>query len=599
MSSTVKISKNKFSKKVFFEGLKIVLQEIKPHKKMVFFLVALSMVGATLEAFVPLMAGKIFDAIIKISQSPVLALTSIFIIIAGWFVLRFLSDTISWRINHDNQKLAVTLEAEYMANGFGKLFELPIAVHKDKKHGEIGDRIMRAAGKLSEIINRVSINLLPSFLSIIVALVITSFINWQLTVILLTAIILYAGVLVKSVPSLADVQSKMHKAYNRAFGKAWDSLENIQEIKQVATEKYEQNRIRENFLGKAAPLWVRMMNIFMKLNFFQRFLISTSQLLIFIVSVFFVRNGMITPGQLVAFNGYAAMIFGPFVILGQNWQIIQNGFIALIRSKRILELTKENYAPDKSTPFKKIEGNVSFEKVSFAYKSLENKILKDVSFNVLPGERIAIVGESGVGKTTLINLLLGLYFAQKGKISVDGQDIRKVDLKSYRSRIGVVSQEPTLFNDTIEGNIKYGNFIKPLKEIIEAAKEAHADEFIEKFSKKYKQMVGWKGIKLSIGQKQRIALARAFLRNPDILILDEPTSALDARSEQLIKESLEKLMKGRTTFIIAHRLSTIREADKILVFEGGKLVENGKHDDLLKIDDGVYKKFYELQNKSS
>ena len=175
---------------------------------------------------------------------------------------------------------------------------------------------------------------------------------------------------------------------------------------------------------------------------------------------------------------------------------------------------------------------------------------------------MAIVGESGVGKTTLINLLLGLYFPQKGKIFVDGKDIRKIDLKSYRSRVGVVSQEPTLFNDTIGRNISYGSFGKSGKEIVRAVNRAHADEFIDKFPKKYKQLVGWKGIKLSIGQKQRIALARAFLKDPDILILDEPTSALDAKSEQLIKESLEELMKGRTTFIIAHRLSTIREADK-------------------------------------
>ena len=163
----------------------------------------------------------------------------------------------------------------------------------------------------------------------------------------------------------------------------------------------------------------------------------------------------------------------------------------------------------------------------------------------------------------------------------------------------MVSQEPTLFNDTIGRNISYGSFGKSGKEIVRAVNRAHADEFIDKFPKKYKQLVGWKGIKLSIGQKQRIALARAFLKDPDILILDEPTSALDAKSEQLIKESLEELMKGRTTFIIAHRLSTIREADKILVFDKGRLVEQGKHDELMGIKNGVYREFYELQNKTS
>ncbi|KKS82939.1 MAG: ABC transporter related protein, ATP-binding cassette, subfamily B, bacterial [Candidatus Wolfebacteria bacterium GW2011_GWC1_43_10] len=591
--------KNRFSKKIFWEGVSILFRELKPHKKTVWFLVILSTLGAVFEAFVPLMAGKIFDAIIKIVENPLLSLVSIFGIIIVWFGLKFLSDVLHWKIGLSNQKLGVVLEAEYTAKGFGRLFELPIALHKEKKHGEIGDRIMRAAGRLEEIVTRVSVNLLPSFLSIVVALAITLLINWQLTAILLVAILLYVVVLWRSVPPLAGIQSKMHKAYNRAFGKAWDSLDNIQEIKQAATEDYEQNRIRESFLKKAAPLWVRMMDIYMKLDFVQRILISLCQLSIFVLSVFFVRDGLITPGQLVAFNGYAAMIFGPFVILGQNWQVVQNGFIALTRAERIIELPAEEYIPEQSTPFKEIGGDIVFKNVSFSYKTSENYILKDVSFGVKPGERMAIVGESGVGKTTLINLLLGLYFPQKGKIFVDGKDIRKIDLKSYRSRVGVVSQEPTLFNDTIGRNISYGSFGKSGKEIVRAVNRAHADEFIDKFPKKYKQLVGWKGIKLSIGQKQRIALARAFLKDPDILILDEPTSALDAKSEQLIKESLEELMKGRTTFIIAHRLSTIREADKILVFDKGRLVEQGKHDELMGIKNGVYREFYELQNKTS
>ena len=591
--------KNRFSKKIFWEGVSILFRELKPHKKTVWFLVILSTLGAVFEAFVPLMAGKIFDAIIKIVENPLLSLVSIFGIIIVWFGLKFLSDVLHWKIGLSNQKLGVVLEAEYTAKGFGRLFELPIALHKEKKHGEIGDRIMRAAGRLEEIVTRVSVNLLPSFLSIVVALAITLLINWQLTAILLVAILLYVVVLWRSVPPLAGIQSKMHKAYNRAFGKAWDSLDNIQEIKQAATEDYEQNRIRESFLKKAAPLWVRMMDIYMKLDFVQRILISLCQLSIFVLSVFFVRDGLITPGQLVAFNGYAAMIFGPFVILGQNWQVVQNGFIALTRAERIIELPAEEYIPEQSTPFKEIGGDIVFKNVSFSYKTSENYILKDVSFGVKPGERMAIVGESGVGKTTLINLLLGLYFPQKGKIFVDGKDIRKINLKSYRSRVGVVSQEPTLFNDTIGRNISYGSFGKSGKEIVKAVNRAHADEFIDKFPKKYKQLVGWKGIKLSIGQKQRIALARAFLKDPDILILDEPTSALDAKSEQLIKESLEELMKGRTTFIIAHRLSTIREADKILVFDKGRLVEQGKHDELMGIKNGVYREFYELQNKTS
>jgi len=584
-----------FSKKIFWEGLSILFRQLKPYKKMVIFLVVLSTIGAIFEAFIPLVAGKIFDAIIKIAENPLISVASVFVFIAIWFGLRALSDAMNWRIGFNNQKLGALLEANYMSKGFGKMFELPIDFHKEKKHGEIGDRITRAAGWLDSIVNRVSINLLPNFLSIAVALVITFFINYKLTLILLLAIAVYVVILLKSISPLAETQNQMNKAYNQAFGKAWDSLGNIQEIKQSATEAYEQNSIYKNFVDKATRLFLKMMNIWIRLNFSQRVLISLSQLSIFVASVFFVRNGTLTPGQLVAFNGYAAMIFGPFVVLGQNWQTVQNGFVALNRAEKVLKLPSENYVPEGAHALKKIKGAISFKGVSFAYKSIKQDVIKDVTFDILPGQRVALVGESGVGKTTLISLLLGLYFPKKGKITIDGVDIRKIELRPYRSRIGVVPQEPTLFNKNIANNIKYGSFKASAKDVMNAAEKAHANEFIEKFPKKYDQLVGWKGIKLSVGQKQRIALARAFLKNPDVLILDEPTSALDSKSEALIKKSLKKLMEGRTTFIIAHRLSTIREADKILVFDKGALVEQGTHEDLIKIRKGVYKNFYELQ----
>jgi ABC-type multidrug transport system fused ATPase/permease subunit len=261
----------------------------------------------------------------------------------------------------------------------------------------------------------------------------------------------------------------------------------------------------------------------------------------------------------------------------------------------MLAVPPEIYIPANAVAPKKLAGNVAFENVSFAYPK-GKPVLQDVSFSVRPGEKVALVGESGVGKTTIIDLLSGFYFPKKGKILIDGTDVRRMDLAAYRSRIGVVPQEPALFNDTVENNIRYGNPGRSRKELIAAAKEAHAHEFIEAFPKKYRQIVGWRGIKLSIGQKQRIALARAFLRGPDILILDEPTSALDAKSEHFIKNSLKKLMEGRTTFIIAHRLSTVREADNILVFKEGKIVEQGNHEQLIKIPNGVYRSLHEFQS---
>lgn len=584
----------KLTRKTFREGAGVIIRQLKPHKRTVGLLAAFSLVAAMAEAFVPFLAGKIFDAIILLSKNPLSSLTSIFFIVAIWFLLRLGSDIAEWKIGFSNERLGVMLEAEYIAGGFGNLFEMPLSFHKNKKHGEVGEKIHRAAGWLENLVSRVSLNLLPSFLSIIVALCIAFFINLKLTLVLVLAIAIYVFLLWRAVPQLAGLQQKMHLAYSRAYGDTYDALENIQEIKQAATEAEEKRKIHRKFVLRAAPLWLRISYIFRQLSFFQRLLIVLTQLAIFAISIFLVRNGTLTPGELVAFNGYAAMIFGPFVILGQNWQTIQNGLVALVQAEKILGRPKEIYNPKGAVAPKKLKGEIIFNNVSFAYHK-SNYILENVSFKASAGEKIALVGKSGVGKTTIIDLLLGFYFPQKGEILVDGIDIKKFNLTAYRLRLGVVPQEPTLFNDSIENNILYGNVGKSEAEIKEASRLAHAAEFIEEFPQKYKQLVGWRGVKLSIGQKQRLALSRAFLRNPDILILDEPTSALDAYSEQFIKDSLKKLMAGRTTLIIAHRLSTIREVDKILVLENGRIIEQGNHKELMKIKDGAYRKLYSLQ----
>ena len=337
-----------------------------------------------------------------------------------------------------------------------------------------------------------------------------------------------------------------------------------------------------------------MMTIWQGMNFYQRLIVTLTQFIIYGISFYLILEGRMTIGELVMFNGYAAMLFGPFVKLGHNWQVVQNGLIALERAEKILILPKEIYRPENAPVLSEIKGEVEFKDVSFAYKS-SKLVLENINFKVKAGEVIALVGESGMGKSTLMDLISAYYFPIAGKVLIDGHDTKNLDLKFLRSKISVVPQEIVLFNDTIEINIKYGSFGASLKKIMDAAQKAHALEFIENFPKKWKQIVGERGVKLSVGQKQRVAIARAILRNPKILILDEPTSALDAKSESIIKESLEELMKGRTTFIVAHRLSTVRKADRILVLDKGKITESGTHDELVKKKGGIYRQLYELQ----
>jgi ABC-type multidrug transport system fused ATPase/permease subunit len=440
----------------------------------------------------------------------------------------------------------------------------------------------------------VIIRLPPQFLSILVALVITFSIKPILSFILIAGVAAYALILSKITPPMIKLQQLMHHSYNQAYGDAFDILQNIQAVKQATAEDYEKINLYKKFRLKAFQFWNEMNQIWQSIGFYQRLIVTFTQLTIFILSIIYITQGKMTIGELIMFNGYAAMFFGPFVVLGDNWQTIQNGLIALERGEKILTLPEEKYAPENAVLLSDLKGEVVFENISFSYNKGKD-VLLDISFKVNPGEIIALVGKSGVGKSTLIDLLGGYYFPQSGQILIDGQNIKNIDLKFLRNKIAIVPQEVVLFNDTIKNNIRYGNFSASDKEVIEAAKKAYAREFIENFPEKYDQIVGERGIKLSVGQKQRMAIARAILRNPRILILDEPTSALDAHSEKHIQESLETLMNGRTTFIIAHRLSTVRKADKILVLEKGRIAESGKHDELIKIPNGIYRKFYELQ----
>ncbi len=586
--------KEQFNRKIFFDGLKIFISYLKPYKVFIFGLVVLSLFSAAFSAMVPLLGGKIFDAIIAIEQNPNTALGTVFGVILIWLILRLLGDVFDWRIAVGNNTLGAKVEGEYIAYGFGRLLQMPMALHKTKKHGDLGERINQAANWMDGMTRSVLIDLMPRFLGVVLAIVFTLTINVRLALVLILAILIYGVLLWRSVPHLAGIQKKMFDAYSRAYGDAWDALSNVRAIKQATAEHYEEKRIYRRFVSQAVKYWLALNSIWERLDFSQRLIITLTQFAIFAISVFFVRDRIITPGELAAFNAYAAMLFGPFVVLGRNWQTIQNGLLAIVNAEKLLRLPTEIYVPKKAIQLTELKGEIRFEDVVFEYGGGE-KILDGVSFHVLSGENVALIGKSGVGKTTVLDLILAFHFPTSGRILIDGMDIKKLDLRTYRSQIGIVPQDPTLFNDTVEMNIKYGNFGKSKEAIKKAAEKAHAAEFIEKFPKKYNQRVGWLGVKLSAGQKQRIAIARVILRNPKILILDEPTSALDAESERYIKESLKELMKNRTTLIVAHRLSTVRAADKILVLDRKKIAEIGSHDELIKKPKGIYRRFYELQ----
>lgn len=583
----------KLTKEKLITGIKVIIKHLSSYRKEVVFLSIISIAIALIDGVVPFLAGSFFDSLTgKLPTMPIL--NSSLAILVMWIILQIITSFLGWISSLRSSKLGVDVYTDYIIRGYGALLELPMSFHKKHKIGNITNKINRAAYAVENIPKNYVIDLAPQFLSIIVGFGLIFYISPIFSLVQLIGLVVYLLIMVFLIQKVALLQEQVHVRENRAFGDIYDTVTNAYTVKSSVTEKYEQGKMRRDFKGNIYAPWLKMTQVWEKLSFTQKLVVSGTQATIFFLSIVMVKNGDITLGNLFAFNAYAAMFFGPFVRLGHNWQFIQNGLIQINFAEKIISTKKEIYEPVTSTKVKEISGAVKFKNVSFYYE-IDKPVVSNINFEVNPGEVVALVGKSGEGKSTLVDLISGYHFAKKGKITIDGHNIKDFNLKFLRSHIAVVPQEVVLFNDTIEKNIKYGNFDAPQKSLEQAAQKAHALEFIEKFPKKWRQVVGERGVKLSVGQKQRVAIARAILRNPKILILDEPTSALDAESESFITKALEELMKGRTTFIIAHRLSTVRRADKILVFKDGQIVEMGKHDELIQKEGGVYRHLYELQ----
>jgi ABC-type multidrug transport system fused ATPase/permease subunit len=580
------------------KGLGAIWRHLQPFRGKLIFISSLGLVSAVANGFVPYITGRFFDALIGVSKhEEILSFWSLpawGIFLGAWILVQIIANNVDWINDRLRRVVEISLQFNIQTEGFIHMLHLPLAYHKNGHiNGEL-QKISQASWRMSSIFSTF-VNFAPQLLSVIIGIILAASINLMLAGVLLVGVLLYIILLIIILSPIAKIDSEGHRAWSRGWDDAASAVMQIESVKQAAAEDYEEKKVRASLTGRALTLWKRIEMVWSNVSFFQRTIVFLTQLTIFILSVKLVSAGTITVGQLVALNGYSMMFFGPFVSLGYNWQVIRNGIISAAHSEEVFQTKSEIYHPEDEAAPKTIKGDIAFNNVSFSYSPETPEVLIDFNLDIHQGEVIALVGESGVGKSTTISLISGYYFPSKGSVLVDGIDTRKHNLTNLRKHIAVVPQEVALFNDSLKVNIEYGTFGVSDKKIKEVAKEAHMEEFIEGLPEIYNTIVGERGIKLSVGQKQRVAIARAMLRNPAILILDEPTSALDAKTEQIVSEALSKLMKGRTTFIIAHRLSTVRQADKILVFEKGKIVESGTHEELLKKKDGSYKKLHDYQ----
>lgn len=562
---------------------------IQPYKKQVWLVATVAIINAGATAVTPYLYGQLVDLVIKQA--------SLYWILGGlllWLILSLFGDWSSRFTFDRGSKVAIDAADDILFETSNHLISLPLSFHKQKKIGEIIRTISRASDFMESIVNQVVFYIAPMFLTFIIAMVIAGLINLPLALLLLFVIVIYGFISVKKTVPIISSQEKVNEHYERAYGDLHDAILNIHAVKSSTTEELEKEKMVKNFRYGATAEYKKYIGHWRDLNFWQQLVLGLGFMLIFTGALFLLSKNQLTAGQLIMFLGYINMAYRPFGKLGDNYRTFRAGLTSI---NRALELQKEPAEPINENVGlipEKIIGRMEFQNVSFGYTK-DKKVLKEIDLVAEAGQTIALVGESGVGKTTLVDLISRYFNPDEGQILLDDKDLQDLNLRWLREQIAIVPQEVLLFNDTIKSNIAYGNKNASFQEIIEAAKAANAHNFIEKFESKYEQLVGERGIKLSTGQKQRLAIARAILRDPKILILDEATSALDSTSEKLVQEALSHLVKGRTTFIIAHRLSTIMNADKIVVLEKGRIAEQGTHEELMQNPEGIYRNFWELQ----
>jgi len=551
-------------------------------------LVFLMLTGATALAF-PKLIGTLVDCAkshdlsranrIAATLAGILALQAIFSFFRLSLFVNFTENTLS------NIRLAL----------YHNLIRLPMSFYSQKRVGELNSRLTADIAQIQDTLTTTIAEFLRQFILIVGGIVFLAVISGKLTLMMLSIVPLVAVAAVVFGRFIRKYSKKTQDTIAESQVIVEETLQGISNVKAFANEWYENNR----YAGKIREIVAIAIKGGQYRGYFASFIILClfgSIVAVVWYGVTLSIEGSITVGKLVSFVLYSIFVGASFGGIAELYAQIQKAIGATERVFELMDETPEPVSTTNPANIRRIDGAVSFGHVAFSYPSRpEIQVLKDVSFEAKPGQKIAIVGPSGAGKSTIASLLLRFYDIDGGNIRIDNQDIYSYDLETLRGNMSIVPQDVILFGGSIRENIAYGKPGASEAEIIHAARQANALQFVESFPEKFDTIVGERGIKLSGGQRQRIAIARALLKNPAILILDEATSSLDSESEKLVQQALEVLMEGRTSIIIAHRLSTIRNADQILVLDEGRIVESGRHDDLMSLEDGLYKSLTHLQ----
>jgi ATP-binding cassette, subfamily B, heavy metal transporter len=475
------------------------------------------------------------------------------------------------------------------------LHSLALRYHLERKTGALSRDMERGTRSVSTLLNYMIFNIIPTAAEfLLVALIMLSQYHWQFTAITFATVAVYIAFTLKITNWRMEYRHQMNALESQANTQAVDSLINYETVKYFGNERLEARRYDET-LAQWEDTAVKSQTSMSALNFGQGAIIAVGVTLIMIFAAQGVVDGSMSLGDLVLVNAFLLQLFIPLNFLGVVYRAINYALADMdLMFKTLHEPQEICDAPD-ARELSAGNGEVRFEHVSFGYTP-ERQILHNISFTIAPGHKVAVVGPSGSGKSTLARLLFRFYDVDSGVITINGQDIRCVSQASLRASIGIVPQDTVLFNDTLLYNIAYARPGASLGEVRQAARLAYIDEFIQKLPQAYETVVGERGLKLSGGEKQRVAIARVILKKAPVLVFDEATSALDSHAEQVIQQALHKVAAEHTTLVIAHRLSTIVDADEILVMEHGHIVERGSHAQLLAAQ-GVYARMWALQQE--